>query len=44
MNVKLDSLKLLVLIQLFFWLRVGIIEPVFVLFIRRTGVTVTEIG
>lgn len=44
MNMKLDSLKLLVLIQLFFWMRVGIIEPVFVLFIRRTGVTVTEIG
>ena len=41
---KIDSLKLLVVIQLFFWLRVGVIDPVLVLFIRRIGITVTQIG
>jgi MFS family permease len=38
------SLRSLTLVQLSFWLRGGIIDPVLALFLRRTGFSVTEIG
>ncbi|MFH0847914.1 MAG: MFS transporter [archaeon] len=38
------SLRLLILVQLFFWLRGGVIAPVLALFFRSKGITVTEIG
>ena len=38
------SLKLLLVVQMTFWLRNGIIAPVFALFIRRMGISVTQIG
>lgn len=41
---KLRSLRLLLVVQLTFWLRLGIIEPILALFLRGTGITVTEIG
>lgn len=38
------SLRLLLLVQVIFWLRGGILAPVLPLFIRGMGVTLTEIG
>jgi len=43
-GLRLDSLRLLLLVQLVFWLRGGFIAPVLPLFIRNMGVTLTEIG
>lgn len=41
---ELTSLKLLLVVQMTFWLRRGIIAPVFALFIRRMGISMTQIG
>lgn len=43
-NKDLTSLKLLLVVQMTFWLRNGIIAPVFALFVRRMGISMTQIG
>ncbi len=43
-TLKQHSLKLLLVSQVAFWLRFGVIAPVLALFVRSVGATVTEIG
>jgi MFS family permease len=44
MAQKLGSLKHLLIVQLTFWLREGVVSPIFALYIRGMGFSVTDIG